>query len=552
MPETCGPTVHLYGQAQGKLSWDEGIQAFVPGRAVAGLRVAGAAAGQFALAAVLPERAVDAPARTGGISAIWPKTKAKGRIWLDLQNDVTAKDVELAARENFTSVEHLKRYTTLGMANDQGKTSNLPGLALMAELTGRSIPETGTTTYRPPFTPVPLASFAGHRGGQLMNSLRRLPLEAEHRADGAHFREYGGWLRPAWYGTGGETAEVQREARAARQSVGLFDGSPLGKIEVIGPDAAKFLDFIYYNTMSTLKPGRCRYGFMLTEGGAVYDDGVLVRLEEDRFVVSCSSSHVQGVALMLEEWRQDSFDRSRFFIHDATATYATLTVTGPKSRDLLAAVGLEVEDATLPHMALTYGRFGAEEVRITRVSFTGDRSYELSIRADRALPLWRALKAAGRAFDACLLGGRGADDPAGGKGLYRRRQGYRRADPADGSGCDGAASEEDGEYLGRRSLHLPAVKDQARDLVGLDSLTSVALPVGAHIVAGQGAARRSIGFVTPSHHSPNLGRPIAMGLVEGGASRVGTVIDLWHLGQSLGARIAPLCAFDPEGGRLDA
>lgn len=422
----------------------------------------------------------------------------------------------------------------------------------MAELTGRSIPETGTTTYRPPFTPVPLASFAGHRGGPLMNPLRRLPLEAEHRADGAHFREFGGWLRPAWYGTGGETAEVQREARAARQSVGLFDGSPLGKIEVIGPDAAKFLDFIYYNTLSTLKPGRCRYGFMLTEGGAVYDDGVLVRLAEDRFVVSCSSSHVQGVALMLEEWRQDSFDRSRFFIHDATATYATLTVTGPKSRDLLAAVGLEVEDATLPHMALTYGRFGAEEVRITRVSFTGDRSYELSIRADRALPLWRALKAEGRAFDACLLGGEALM-------ILRAEKGYivvgkdtdGRTRPMD-LGVTAPLLKKTGEYLGRRSLHLPAVKDQARDLFGLDSLTSVALPVGAHIVAGQGAARRSIGFVTTSHHSPNLGRPIAMGLVEGGASRVGTVIDLWHLGQSLGARIAPLCAFDPEGGRLDA
>lgn len=208
--------------------------------------------------------------------AAWPEPKMKGRVWLDLQNDVTAKDVELAARENFVSVEHVKRYTTLGMATDQGKTSNLPGLALMAAITGKTIEATGTTTYRPPFVPVPLASFAGLRGGQLMNPVRRLALEPEHRADGAYFREYGGWLRPAWHGPAPETASVQREARQARESVALFDGSPLGKIEVIGPDAAAFLDFIYYNTMSTLKPGHCRYGFILAESGIVYDDGVLV------------------------------------------------------------------------------------------------------------------------------------------------------------------------------------------------------------------------------------------------------------------------------------
>lgn len=541
------PSVHLYSQAQGKLRWDEGLQAFLPGTPVAGLRVIGAAAGIFDLSRILPGQGVEAPAH-GGTTAVWPKPKAKGRIWLDMQNDVTAKDVELAHRENLTSVEHLKRYTTLGMANDQGKTSNLPGLALMAELTGRTIPETGTTTYRPPFTPVPLASFAGLRGGQLMNPIRRLPLESEHRADGALFREYGGWLRPAWYGA--DETSVLSEAKAARQGVGLFDGSPLGKIEVIGPDAAKFLDFIYYNTMSTLKPGRCRYGFVLTEGGAVYDDGVLVRLDENRFIVSCSSSHVQGMGFLLEEWRQDSFDRSRVYIHDATAQYATLTVTGPKSRDLLAAVGLAADD--LPHMALTFGQFEGQEVRITRVSFTGDRSYELSIRADRALDLWRALKTAGKAFDAVLLGGEALM-------ILRAEKGYivvgkdtdGRTRPMD-LGVKGPFEKRKNEYLGRRSLHLPAVADQARDLVGLESLTADPLPVGAHVVETVAGKRQSRGFVTTSHFSPNLNRPIAMGLVEGGSTRMGEVVTLYHLGQTVAARIAPVCALDPEGRLLDA
>lgn len=545
------PSAHLYAHAQGKLRWDDSLHAFVPGAPVAGLRVVGAAMGRFTLSGILPGHAVDAPLCAGGMVAVWPKPKAKGRVWLDLQNDVTAKDVELAHRENLTTVEHLKRYTTLGMANDQGKTSNLPGLALMAALTGRSIPETGTTTYRPPFVPVPFATFAGQRAGQLMNPVRRLPLEAEHRADGALFREYGGWLRPAWYGS--DESAVLREAKAARQGVGLFDGSPLGKIEVIGPDAASFLDFIFYNTMSTLTPGRCRYGFVLTEGGAVYDDGVVLRLEETRFILSCSSSHVQGMALLLEEWRQDSFDRSRVFVHDATAQSATLTVTGPNSRDLLESLGLGValDDASLPHMALTHGRFGGDELRITRVSFTGDRSYELSIRADRALGLWRALKAAGRAFGAVLLGGEALM-------ILRAEKGYivvgkdtdGRTRPMD-LGVRGPFEKRKGEYLGRRSLHLPAVADQARNLVGLDSLTDTPLPVGAHVVARDGSGSRSLGFVTTSHHSPTLGRPIALGLVEGGGVRPGQVVELVHLGQRLSARIAAPCAFDPEGGRLN-
>lgn len=334
----------------------------------------------------------------------------------------------------------------------------------------------------------------------------------------------------------------------------LFDGSPLGKIEVIGPDAANFLDFIYYNTMSTLKPGRCRYGFILTEQGVVYDDGVLVRLDENRFVVSCSSSHVQGVLMLLEEWRQDRFDRSQVMIHDATARYATLTVTGPKSRALLETLGLGIDlgDGTLPHMALAWGRFGDELVRVTRVIFTGDRSYELSIRADRALPLWRALKEAGRAFDAVLLGGEALM-------ILRAEKGYivigkdtdGRSRPMD-LGVSGPLQKKKSEYLGRRSLHLPAVADQARALVGLESLTDAILPPGGHAIVREGARKCSVGFVTTSHFSPNLGHPIAMGLIENGASRMDETVELYHLGQSLKARIVPVCAFDPEGARLHA
>ncbi|WP_119255735.1 2Fe-2S iron-sulfur cluster-binding protein [Shinella zoogloeoides] len=546
------PTVHLYCQAQGKLDWRDDILAFVPGRPVEGVEVVGAAAGDFGLPAELAKGA----ARDFGIVAAWPKPGAKERVWIDLQNDVTAKDVELAVRENFVSVEHLKRYTTLGMATDQGKTSNVNGLALMAEITGRRIPEVGTTTYRPPFTPVPLASFAGARSGTLMNPLRRLPLEREHRADGAVFREYGGWLRPAYYGEGPAEARIQAEAMAARKGIALFDGSPLGKIEVIGPDAAPFLDFIYYNTVSTLAPGRCRYGFILSEAGNIYDDGVLVRLDENRFIVSCSSSHVAGVHALLEEWRQDRFDRSRIFIHNATAEMATLTVSGREAPALIAALGLNaaLDDAALPHMAVVSGAFEGAPVRIARVSFTGERSYEISVPADHAAALWSRLRREGEAYGATLLGLEALM-------ILRAEKGY----VVIGKDTDGTSRPMDFglaaplerkkvEFIGRRSLITEdAARADRRQFVGLEAVDGKgALPTGAHGTERASGSRRSTGYVTSSYFSPALQRPIALGLIERGLSRMGDVIELQHLKGVRHARIVAPCAFDPEGGRLHA
>ena len=311
------PTVHLYAQARGRLRYDETRVALVPMGEVENLAVAGAANGAFTLAEALREGhaagggegpAPNAPAGHYAIQASWPKADDEGRRWIDFQNDVTLKDVALAAREGYVSVEHLKRYTTLGMATDQGKTANVNAIAAMAALTGRTIDETGTTTYRPPFVPVPMGIIAGRRRGALVNPLRRLPLEAEHRADGAQMREYGGWLRPAWYGTDEPERAIQREAARARETVALFDGSSLGKIEIIGPDAAALADFHSYNRLSTLKVGRIRYGFVLQESGVVLDDGVTLRLAQDRFLVSCSSGHTDAVRMRLELWRQDRFD----------------------------------------------------------------------------------------------------------------------------------------------------------------------------------------------------------------------------------------------------
>ncbi len=565
------PSVHLYSQAKGKLRWDDALAAFLPGAGIEGIGTAGALAGAVPLSETLESgiaalgdfagKALPAPRSTGpeatlGVSAAWPKPKAKGRVWIDYQNDVTAKDVELAARENFISVEHLKRYTTLGMATDQGKTSNLNGLALMAEATGRSIPDVGTTTYRPPFTPVPFTSFAGMRRKSLLAPIRRLPLENVHRAAGASFREYGGWLRPAYYGQGPAQDAIREEARRARQSAALFDGSTLGKIEVAGPRAADFVDFIYYNTMSTLKPGRCRYGFMLSENGVVFDDGILVRLDENRFVVSCSSSHVASVHARLEEWRQDRFGRDAVYIHNATAQYATLTVSGPNARKLVEAMhlGAALDDASLPHMAITDGRFEGEDVRIARVSFTGDRSYEISIRADRADALWARMQREGGAFDAVTIGLEALM-------ILRAEKGYIViGKDTDGStmpqdlGLDGPRRKRTSEFVGRRSLFTEeGERGDRKYLVGLSVPEGEApLATGAHGIEQVAGKKRSLGYVTSSYFSPTLGRPIALGLIEQGASRHGQTIDIQHLGMLRRATITAPCALDPAGDRLNA
>ncbi|RWO84220.1 sarcosine oxidase subunit alpha family protein [Mesorhizobium sp.] len=564
------PTIHLFGQAKGKLAWSDARAAFLPGDPVDGISVVGAAAGAVSLSEVFAgvgkafagkENSATprstGPEATGGIVAAWPIPGSKGRIWIDYQNDVTVKDVELAARENFVSVEHLKRYTTLGMATDQGKTSNLPGLALMAGITGRTVPEVGTTTYRPPFTPVPLASFAGARVGELMAPVRRLPLENVHRSSGAVFQEYGGWLRPAHYGGNGDAERsIADEARRARHSVALFDGSTLGKIEVIGPQAAAFVDFLYYNTMSTLKPGRCRYGFMLSENGVVFDDGVLVRLDEHRFVVSCSSSHVTLVHARLEEWRQDRFGRGAVYIHNATSDMATLTVSGPNARKLLEALdlGLSLGDADLPHMAIGHGTYAGNEVRIARVSFTGDRSYEISIRADRAEPLWAHLREAGQALEAVVIGLEALMILRAEKGFIVIGKDTDGTTLPHDLGVDGPRVKRQTEFVGRRSLFTEeASRDNRMQLVGLAVPQGEApLATGAHGIKRIDGGLHSQGFVTSSYQSPTLGRAVALGLIERGAARHGETIEIQHLGKISKATITAPCAFDPAGDRLHA
>lgn len=549
------PLVHLWRHAGGELVWDDARAAFLPGRAPDGLRAIGAANGTFDLDDALAEARGETPRETPyHMVPVWPKKRPSGRQWIDLQHDVTLKDIEIASQEGFASVEHLKRYTTLGMAVDQGKTSNMAGLAALAALQDKPIPEVGTTTFRPPFTPQPLALYKPPERGTLYRPLKRLPVEQAHRDAGAALGEYGGWLRPGWYGSGDPEARAQAEARMARSTVGLFDGSPLGKIEVMGPDAEPFVNFIYYNTIATLRPGKLRYGFMLTESGAIYDDGVIARLAADHFVISCSSSHVDGVYAMLETWRQDGHDPSRVFVHDATQSWATLAISGPKARATLAALdlGIDLSAAAFPHMSLQDARFSSTRARIARVSFTGDVSFEVSVPVAEAHALWRAVCAAAEPLGGAPIGVEALS-------ILRAEKGYIMV----GKDTDGETMPHDlgvtaprlrktARFVGDRALHSPeACREDRQQLVGVRSAEGDAfLPVGAHLV--DGTPPKSIGFVTSSYHSPTLNRPIALALMRGGRARIGQRARLWHMGETTEATVTDPTAFDPAGERLHA
>lgn len=546
------PLVHLWCHAGGQLAWDAGRGCFVPTDGPAHINVIGAARGVDTLGICIEDgQRIAQEQMPRELPKLAEQTKrltnGSTRQWVDLQNDVTTKDIALAARENFASVEHLKRYTTLGMATDQGKTSNINGLSALADQLGKSIPDVGTTRFRPPYVPVPLQLYRGARSGTQIAPLKRSALEPQIRALDGAMAEYGGWLRPAWYGTDMASA-ITREYLQARDSAGMLDASSLGKVEVLGPDATAFLNFVYYNNMATLPVGKTRYGFMLTERGIIYDDGVLARLGENHYIVSCSSSHVKGVTALLEAWRQDGHDPDRVFVHDVTQHWATVTLTGPAARDIMTQLGLgiDLDAADFPHMAIREGTFDKHLVRVCRVSFTGDLSFEISIARDAAPQLWDHIHRLGA-------------HPIGMEAMsvLRAEKGYIIiGKDTDGEtippdlGFAGPRDLKRTPYVGDRGLKSPVAMMQRRQqLVGLAVPDGAPkLPTGAHL-SEQG---KSIGYVTSSYDSPTLGRPIALALVRGGLGRMGDVVETYHLGAHGQATIVPACAFDPAGERLNA
>jgi len=573
------PSVHLFSQAGGRLLYAADRAALVPARGPPEVRCAGAVAGHFALDACLAEgfdagraaaRATGAGADCGaapttarsrgvGVSAFWSAPPAGHRpAWVDLQNDVTRADLALAARENLHAVEHVKRYTTLGMAVDQGKTSHMNALGLLAQLTDREIPEIGTTTFRPPYDPVSLGTLAGRRIGAFYQPLRRTPVDLWHAAHAAVMEDFGGWLRPAWYARGGHSREacVRLEKRAARAAVSLFDGSPLGKIEVRGPHAATFLNRMYYHSMRSLATGRVRYGVMLNEHGIVIDDGVCMRLDENRFLVSTTSGAANRILAAFEDWLQCEWPDLEVLVTPVTSAWGNVAVAGPHARTLVERLetNIDLRREAFPHLTIRSGMLAGVPVRIARVGFTGELSFEINVPSGYTTSLWEALLEAGRDLGVAPIGVDALQELRTEKGFLHIGTDTDGRTIPDDIGMGAALARKGEDFVGRRSLERSdATRPDRLQFVGITSDDpSIVLPVGAHILADASRRAGSQGYVTSSCGSEALGRGVALGLVAAGRRRMGESIAVYSNGRVYPARITSPSAYDPQGERLHA
>ncbi|MGR3419096.1 sarcosine oxidase subunit alpha family protein [Paracoccus sp. (in: a-proteobacteria)] len=560
------PVVHLYSHCGGKLIWDEGQAMFRPdpdrpplgADGQANVTATGAANGDLRCAGD-PEREESATLPVWCMPQEAPY-KLRSKMWLDFQNDVKVSDVELAAREGYASVEHTKRYTTLGMATDQGKVSNINGLAVLSNALRQPVPATGTTTFRPPYTPLTLATIAAEARGEAFQPLRKTPMHDWHQRHGASWEPVGHWRRPYCYPQVGEDrhAAVNREIRMVRGGVGTLDASTLGKILVKGADAGRFLDMLYTNMMSTLPVGKCRYGLMCSENGFLIDDGVVARLTEDSWLCHTTTGGAERIHGHMEDWLQCEWWDWQVHTVNLTEQFAQIAVAGPRARDLLQRLpgSIDLSQDALAFMQWTEGDIAGIPARIYRISFSGELSYEIAVPAGRGLELWTKLHEAGRDLGITPYGTEAMH-------VMRAEKGFIMiGDETDGTvipqdlGLDWAISKKKSDYIGKRAQARSHMTDGARwKLVGLESLDGRVIPDGAHAVdEGRNAngQRKMQGRVTSSYHSPTLDRPIAMALVRHGPSRMGQVLEFpMPSGEVMKGRIVEPVFYDKEGSRLN-
>jgi len=572
------PSVGLASHHRGRPKWQAEIAAFVPDGCPPGMTVAGAANGELSLGACLrsghamgARAAADcghagakhtAPAATDesvAISPLW-HVEGKQKAFVDFQHDVTASDVALAQREGFESVEHLKRYTTLGMATDQGRTSNVTGLAIMAQLTGRSIPQTGTTIYRPPQVPVAIGAFAGHHRDENFHATRLTPSHHWAAERGAVFVDTGLWKRAQWYPLPGEQdwlESVTREVLAVRNSVGFCDVSTLGKIDVMGKDAGVFLDRVYINAFSSLAVGKARYGLMLREDGIVMDDGTTSRLAEDHYYLTTTTAKAGPVMQHLEFCRQVLWPELDVQLTSCTDQWATFSIAGPKTRDLLRAIVDPAEDLSnegFPFMGVREVQLrGGMTARLFRISFSGEMAFEISVPARYGDALARNLMIAGEPFGVTPYGTEAL-------GVMRIEKGHVAGPELNGTTTAGDLGlgkmmSRKKDFIGRVMAGREALVAPDRQVVvGIKPLDKARrLRSGAHIVP-QGASagpETDQGYVASVCYSPVVGQWIGLGLVERGRERIGEIVRAHDplRGEDYEVEICNPCFYDPEGGR---
>jgi len=581
------PAVHLYSQARGKLRYDETLGAFVPGEPLEGIVVAGSANGVFdlpgclrcgreAAATALTELGfnasgnplageADSVRQPGAAKVLWhvPDIASAARQFVDLQRDATVADLARAVGAGMRSMEHIKRYTTIGTAHDQGKTSGVVASGITSELLRTRPEDMGVTTFRPPYTPVAFAALAGRSRGRMFDPERITAVHQWHVDRGAVFEDVGQWKRPRYYPLPGETMEaaVLRECTAARTGVGILDGSTLGKIDVQGYNAATFLDMLYTNMMSTLKVGMIRYGVMCGVDGMVIDDGTVMRLADDRFQVFTTTGGAAHVLDWMEEWLQTEWPHLHVRLTSVTEQWHTFPVVGPRSRDVIRAVfgDVDVSNDAFPFMAWRDTAIDGVHVRLGRVSFSGELAYEVNVMGWYAAALWERLIEAGEPYGITPYGTETMH-------VLRAEKGY----PIIGQDTDGTVTPQDlgmtwvvskkkPDFIGKRSFtrseNLNPLRKQFVGLLPVDAET--VLPEGAQIIepSADGAIPPppvpTLGHVTSSYRSAELGRPFALALIKGGHARIGDILNVPVDGNLVPVEVTGSVLVDPEGTRRD-
>ena len=576
------PSVHLFSQSRGKLAWNERLAAFLPGEAVERVRSAGACRGVFSLEAAVSDgtgaglaaaRDAGFPVSTAVPEAPLPENTAAGRpgalpqppgasgekAFVDWQNDVTARDLALAAREGFRSIEHVKRYTTTGMATDQGKTSNINALAIVARELGEAMPRVGLTTFRMPYTPVSFGSFAGFARGDLFDPVRTTPMHDWAARRGAVFENVGLWKRARYFPRPGEGmhAAVARECLAVREHCGIFDASTLGKIEVAGKDAATFMSRMYVNAWANLAVGRCRYGILLRDDGFIYDDGVVARMAQDRFHVTTTTGGAAGVLALMEDYRQTEWPDLDVWLTSTTEQWAVIALQGPAARRVLEPLveGLDISAGAMPHMSAERGRICGIPMLLMRVSFTGELGFEINVPADFGLPVWQAVFDAGQAHGITPYGTEAMHVLRADKGYIIVGQDTDGTVTPDDAGLAWSIGRAKPDFLGKRALERPALASPYRkQLVGLLTRDpQQVLEEGAQIVPDRGrtAPEPAIGHVTSSYHSARVGRSIALALLSAGRSRTGETLYVSMPDGDIPVQVTSPVFYDREGSRLN-
>jgi len=576
------PTVHLFSQSKGKLFYRESDATFIPDKSFQNEISIGSCNGTFELDEILKEthdkisvlltelgKKIDEGPRLSSEKIFYDKLKhiwivpsnkhfGKTKMFVDFQNDVTAKDIKLALREGYKSIEHIKRYTTTGMATDQGKIGNINALGVISKLTGIPIHELGTTTFRLPYTPVTFGALAGRHVKEFFDVERITPIHQWHVNHGAKFEDVGQWKRAWYYPKENEDMQqaVNREVKATRQGIGILDASTLGKIDIKGRDASEFLNRVYTNAWSKLGIGKCRYGLMLGDDGMVIDDGVTSRLKENHYVMTTTTGNAASVMGKLEDWLQTEWPELRVYLTSITEQFATISINGPYSSQLMKKLcsNHDFSKENFPHMSFQNIKIDNVNCRVMRISFTGEKCYEINVPSSYAKALWSKCFELGKEYNITPYGTETMHVLRAEKGFIIVGQ------ETDGSvtpidlGMSWIVSKKKYDFIGKRALYRSdTIKEDRKQFVGL--LTKdpkEILEEGSQLVEKITILpMEMVGHVTSSYYSPNLGRSIALALVKEGIKKKGLSLYAPMPNKNIEVEITNPIFIDPNNERLN-